>query len=166
MHSDMSHRMTGVTCQQDAMTVTVDDLRSALGCETDTALAERLGLERSTIAQWRRRSGVPKRWHFVLKMKEVETHSLAARRRIFGEGDGYYVHMAALAVLDPSRFEWPELTYWGRAMMIQDWILKAAGYVIRVLNGRTCSSDIECELLIAELAKPEHRQGLQSWLFP
>lgn len=162
----MSHRMIGVTCQQDAMTVTVDELKTALGCDTDIALAERLGVERSTIAQWRRRTGVPKGWHFVLKLKDVEVQSLAARRRLFGEGDGYYIQMAALALLDVTRFDWPELAPSARGGMMQDWIVKAAAYVIRVLGDRTCNSHREYEALLFELNSPDHRVGLQQWLYP
>lgn len=148
------------------MVVTVDDLKVALNCETDIALAERLGVERSTIAQWRRREAVPKGWHFVLKLKEVEAQSLSARRRLFGDGDGYFVQMAALAVLDPTRFDWPELTESARGSHVQEWILKATGYIIQVLGERTCNSQADYQCLLTELAQPEHRAGLKAWLYP
>jgi len=148
------------------MAVTVDDLKSALDCETDIALAERLGVERSTVAQWRRREGVPKGWHFVLKIKDVEAQSLAARRRLFSDGDGYYIQMAALSVLEPTQFDWPMLTADGRGQHIQQWILKAASYVIQVLGSRNCDTLADYEQLVRELNRPEHRAGLNDWLYP
>lgn len=162
----MSHRMTIVTCQQGVMAVTVDELKTALGCDTDIALAERLGVERSTIAQWRRRAGVPQGWHYVLKLKDVEIQSLAARRRLFGDGDGYYVQMAALALMDAIHFDWPGVGARGQGYLIQEWIIKTAAYVIQVLDGRTCNSYLEYEDLFSELSRPEHREGLRQWLYP
>jgi hypothetical protein len=147
------------------MLVTVDDLKRALASDTDLGLAERLGVERSTIAQWRRRGSVPNRWHFVLKMKAVEAQSLAARRRIFGDGDGYFIQIVTLALLDPSRFDWPELAPHARGTHIQDWILRVAGYVIKILGDRTCNSHAECEALVHELTHGSHPQALKDWLY-
>lgn len=147
------------------MLVTVDDLKRALASDTDLALADRLGVERSTVAQWRRRGSVPARWHFVLKMKEVEVQSLAARRRIFGDGDGYFIQIVALALLDHSAFEWSELMPYARGGQIQEWVLKAAGYVIHALGDRSCNSYAECEVLVSELTQGEHPRAIKDWLY-
>lgn len=143
------------------MTVVVDDLKATLRCESDIELADRLGVERSTIAQWRRRGGVPARWHFILKAPAVEAARLAARRRIFGDGDGFYLHMAAIALLDEERFHWPELTPAHQGWQVEDWLLRVASYIIEVLGDRTCESLDEYEVLVRELLAPPHPERLR-----
>jgi hypothetical protein len=146
------------------MSVGVDDLVQALGCRTDQELAARLGLNRTTIAQWRRRGGVPRNWHFVLQMKKLEAQSLAARRRIFGDGDGYYIHMAALAILTASDFDWPELSQAERGAHIEDRILKLSSYIIEVLGERSLKLFYDYENLLRELRTPEHAKLIQELL--
>ena len=146
------------------MTVSVDELKTTLGCESDVELADRLGVERSTVAQWRRRNGVPARWHFILKAPADKAARLAARRRIFGDGDGFYIHMAALALLDDERFHWPMLTPHARGWQVEDWLLRVATYIIEVLGDRTCTSYEDYERLMAELLAEPHPEGLRRHL--
>jgi hypothetical protein len=143
------------------MSVGVDDLVEALGCRTDQELAARLGLNRTTIAQWRRRGGVPRNWHFVLQMEKLEAQSLAARRRIFGDGDGYYIHMAALALLPGSNLSWPELPEAQRGAQIEDQILRLSSYIIEVLGERSLKLFYDYENLVRELQSPEHQERLR-----
>ncbi|MBA4050964.1 MAG: hypothetical protein C0472_03595 [Erythrobacter sp.] len=146
------------------MTVEVDDLIEALGCRTDQELAARLGLERTAIAQWRRRGGVPRNWHFVLTLEKVEAQTLAARRRIFGDGDGYYIHMAALAILTASDFDWPELSHAARGAHIEDRILKLSSYIIEVLGERSLKLFYDYENLLRELGTIEHDKRIRELL--
>jgi hypothetical protein len=146
------------------MYVEVDHLVRVLGCRTDQELAARLGLERSTIAQWRRRGGVPRNWHFVLMMEKIEAQTLAARRRIFGDGDGYYIHMAALAIMTASDFHWPELSPAQRGAHIEDRILKLSSYIIEVLGERSLRLFHDYENLLRELGTPEHDKRIQELL--
>ena len=62
---DMSLSLLKVTCPQ-TMGDLVDKLRTAIGVKTDTALADELGLERSTVAQWRRRGSLPQAYRAIL----------------------------------------------------------------------------------------------------
>jgi hypothetical protein len=109
---------------------------------------------------------VPKRWHFLIKLAEIEAETLAARRRIFGDGDGYYIHMAALSMLQRELFEWDMLASPTRGAQIEDFILKAAAYVITVLGDRSCNSFDEYWALAVELSSREHREAVQGWLYP
>lgn len=145
--------------------VTVDELKEALGLLTDIDLASRLGVERSTIAQWRRRQKVPQHWHFVLAKEAIEDRLLATRRQVFGDRNGHYVIMAALAILDLEDFDWasflmPQAV--GSARL--DRILLACSYVIDALAGTQCSSQSDYESLVMRLLTPEHREGLRKRL--
>jgi len=92
----------------------VDELRAAVGAETDIALAARLGLERSTVAQWRRRGGVPARYRFMIDpawrsdvrrgMKQRD------RRLVYGDGPGEFLLRAALAVIPQGALDAPHLS--------------------------------------------------------
>jgi Bacteriophage CI repressor helix-turn-helix domain. len=146
------------------MAVEVDDLVEALGCRTDQELAERLGLNRTTIAQWRRRGSVPRSWHFLMFMEEFEAKALAARRRIFGDGDGYYIHMAALAILTASDFDWPELSDAARGAHIQERLLKLSSYIIEVLGDRSLKLFYDYEALVRELGTIEHDERIRQLL--
>ena len=143
------------------MSVGVDDLVEALGCRTDQELAARLGLNRTTIAQWRRRGGVPRNWHFVLRMEKLEAQSLAARRRIFGGGDGYYIHMAALALIPNAYLSWPELSNAERGAQIEDQILRLSSYIIEVLGERSLKLYYDYDALVRELQAPEHQERMR-----
>ena len=143
------------------MSVSVDDLVEALGCRTDQELAARLGLNRTTIAQWRRRGGVPRNWHFVLRMEKLEAQSLAARRRIFGDGDGYYIHMAALALLPATDLSWPELSDAQRGAQIEEQILRLSSYIIEVLGERSLKLFYDYENFVRELQAPEHQERMR-----
>jgi hypothetical protein len=142
--------------------VTVDELKEALGLLTDIDLASRLGVERSTIAQWRRRQKVPQHWHFVLANEGIEDRLLATRRQVFGDGHGHYVMMAALAILDVEDLDWAD---WLMPMAVGhsrlERILLACSYVIDALAGAQCSSQSDYESLVARLMTPEHKDGLK-----
>src|SRR3569623_456723 len=108
----MSHAVTGVTCQH-AMNDPVDQLKAALGVETDIALARELGLERSTIAQWRRRGALPALYRGIIDAGERAASlavALAARQQVYGDSRAMYLLRGALAVIPAGLLDFPELS--------------------------------------------------------
>ncbi|KPP90681.1 hypothetical protein [Erythrobacter sp. HL-111] len=101
-----------------------------------------------------------------MQLHSIEADSLAARRRIFGEGDGYYIHMAAIAVLERSQLDWPMLEPHARAAQIEDRLLRAASYIVEVLGDRPLKLYYDYEGLVRELMAQEHQEALRERLTP
>ena len=57
---------------QKPISTEILDMKLALGCETDAALAQALGKNPTTIAQWKRRNAIPERAkiRFHLRLRE------------------------------------------------------------------------------------------------
>ncbi|PAL22661.1 hypothetical protein [Sphingopyxis sp. GW247-27LB] len=144
----------------------VDNLRALLGAETDQDFAQMLGVERSTIAQWRRRKGVPDRWARAIMSRSLQGHVDAQRFRVFGAGDGYFLAMAALAVLpkDAIDFDGAGLTDASLGDVRMQRLLHAVSHVSEVANGEAIDSFAKYENLVARLALPEHRARLEDRL--
>lgn len=108
----MSHRMTDVTCQHEA-NAEVDALRRAVDAASDIRLADKLGVERSTISKWRRR-GLPLRYRFMIDPAHSDSVRIGMkkrdRRRLYGDGQGEFLMRAALAVVPAKLFDFPELS--------------------------------------------------------
>ncbi|MET0369773.1 MAG: hypothetical protein ABW039_00195 [Sphingobium sp.] len=151
------------------MSVSVDDLREVLLAETDMRLAEKLGLERSTIAQWRKR-GVPKRYHFLMEMRgdpQLEARDLAARRRIFGDGDGGFIMEAAIGFVPLAAFDMPsEFTPGAAGYMRMETIMVAARYILDVLGDRRCETTDDYIALLRELDSDGHADAIAGRIGP
>ena len=84
-------------------------LKETLGVGSDAELAAALGVERSTVAQWRRRGSVPERYFGFLNLE----HSVprlarffnAIRARIFSRPEHTFFLRAALSLLPEV---WPQ----------------------------------------------------------
>lgn len=91
----------------------VDKLRTAIGVKTDTALADELGLERSTVAQWRRRGSLPQAYRAILDAhanNQARVQILASRQRLYGDPRIMYQVRAALAVIPDDALDPGDLT--------------------------------------------------------
>lgn len=168
----MSHSMTRVTCQH-AMTDLVERLKSALGVSTDQALAQELGLERSTVAQWRRRGSVPAIYREIIAADEVNdarAKIIASRQHFYGDSRMMYLVRAALAYIPSQEFE--DNTDLSAALLgdHRERLLLNVGQVVqeacRALFGRSiCESENEYDKLVKALgAEPfstRIRQALQ-----
>ncbi len=82
-------------------------LKAALNVSTDVALAQALGVERSSISQWKRRGAVPRKYRAYLGaegMVSELTRLLAKTRHNFlGRAENHFWLRAALAFM-PSYF--------------------------------------------------------------
>lgn len=143
----------------------VDKLRSALGAETDIALAQELGVERSTVAQWRRRGSLPRIYQAILDADQVGKHRaevIASRQQIFGDSRLMYTLRATLSVIPTSDLDYPELAppLQGDA---RECVIASVARVVqaqcRVLFGRPyCENEAEYDVLADALSS----EGAQS----
>ncbi|WP_416464778.1 hypothetical protein [Sphingomonas sp. VDB2] len=151
------------------MAVTVDDLRAALDAATDMQLAEMLGVERSTVAQWRKR-GVPRRFQSSVKIgpeEEAYAKDFALRRRLFGDGDGGYLMMAAMAHVPLSCFDMPaELSNANIGGMRMDMVLIVARYIVDLLGDRRSYTEGDYLALMQELDGEQHRRAIARAIGP
>lgn len=148
------------------MTDPVDALKKALSIGSDIGLAEHLGLERSTIAQWRRRGSLPARYKFMLDPKysvDVWTGSrIRFRREVYGDGYGRYLLAAALAFIPSDRLEWPELSSANLGMAREARILNVVIVVLDVCSQTLGKSRCENEeefLKLMEALKSDEAQA-------
>ena len=86
MHRDASHPLPSVTCQHGGMIdAELEELKALFGVQTDIELAASLGIERSTIAQWRRRGRLPPRYKIIAgaerRLTRTKAQSEEALRR-------------------------------------------------------------------------------------
>lgn len=128
-----------------------------------------LGLERSTIAQWRRRGSVPARYGFMLKMKHRDDvrqgmrHAL--RRQLYGDGTGRYLLAAALAFIPPAELEFGEELASGnlgwaresRVLSVVNVVLNACSLV---LGKARCQTEADFIKLMSALEEPEWRKAI------
>lgn len=141
----------------------LEQLRELVGVDTDIALAAKLGVDRSTISQWRRRGQVPQRYREML-IKSIgrelngydPSQRSAARRAIYGDGDGRYILAAALAVtrldaLDFGTELGPGNCGWARESRILS-VVQVVLQVCKSLFGKNrCETDEEYLRLLAGL---------------
>lgn len=87
-----------------------DEIRSlkvVLGVTTDVELARALGVERSSISQWKRRGSVPRKYRALLglegRVAEANRVLNTTRHTLFGRTENHYWLKAALAFL-PDQF--------------------------------------------------------------
>lgn len=114
MYCDASHPMRPVTCQHGSMAGDkVDALRALFGVETDIALAAALGVDRTTIAQWRRRGRLPSKYEFVAaESVEIDAEEVrlrwaelnALRSLVYRDPLFHYWIAAVLSSLAPADF--------------------------------------------------------------
>ena len=78
-------------------------IKAALGVASDVELAKALGVERSTIAQWKRRGSVPGKYFGALNLdsnpSRLARYFNAIRVKLFGRPEHHYFLRAALAFL-------------------------------------------------------------------
>jgi transcriptional regulator with XRE-family HTH domain len=138
----------------------VDALKDVLGVASDQELASVLGLERSAIAQWRRRKSIPARYRLLLdSTRRRKEFRYAVRRLLYGDSEGRYLLAATLAWIPASKFDMPKSLSpanvgWTRETLI----LNVAEAIIEVcdstLGKRTCTNDDEYLELMHALAAP------------
>ena len=80
-----------------------DDIRAlkgVLAVHSDVDLAAKLGVERSTVAQWKRRGAVPSKYAYLLGLAEMPSQtekSLAAvRHHYLGRAENHWLLKVAL----------------------------------------------------------------------
>lgn len=90
--------------------------------------------------------------------RSLQSHVDAQRFRIFGAGDGYFLTMAALALMPKEEFDWDEAGLFeaGVGDMRMEKVLHAASYVIEEAKGETIDSFAKYEALVRRLNTPEH----------
>jgi hypothetical protein len=147
----------------------VDALKAALEVQTDLALAARLGLERSTIAQWRRRGSVPTRYRFMLQSERRESLKqgwrIADRRQVYGDGDGRFILSAALACVPTEAFEFPKAfssanVGWARESLLMNVVQVVLKACREELGKATCESHDEFVQLVAVLDRPDYQEAI------
>lgn len=147
----------------------VDALKVAVGAETDLGLAAKLGLERSTISQWRRRGNIPFRYRFMLDPQRQDSVQRGMkhrdRRQLYGDGDGHYLLRAALAVLPAAELDFPELSPALLGDFRESTLVNVISAVLdvcqRELGKARPSSEQDYEHLVNELMKPAGQQRLR-----
>lgn len=81
-------------------------LKTVLGVTTDIELARALGVERSSVSQWKRRGGVPKKYAALAGLadgvKEADRLRNSTRHSLFGRTENHYWLKAALAFMPPN----------------------------------------------------------------
>lgn len=150
------------------MTDLVDQLKLALGAATDSALARELGLERSTVAQWRRRKSLPDIYKEIIAAHEIgeaRVAAVAVRRFIYGDGKGMFLVRAALAVIPLEKMDYDFLSdsllgdY--RERLIVN-VAQFASLVCSHLFGRPrCDNEREYIALVNAMLSPEFARGLR-----
>lgn len=145
----------------------VDQLKEVLAVSTDLALAQELGVERSTVAQWRRRRSLPDRYQMILDADErtnARNNALATRRFVYGDGPGMFLVRASLAVIPLKILDFPELSpaLLGdhRERAIINVAKLAAEMCPVVLSKPRCESEEDYDLLVSALLAPEHKAKL------
>lgn len=78
-------------------------LKTVLGVASDIELARALGVERSSVSQWKRRGAVPKKYAALAGLEaavqDADRLKNATRHNLFGRTDNHYWLKAALAFL-------------------------------------------------------------------
>lgn len=158
-----------MTCQHP-MTDPVDALKIALEVETDLALAARLGLDRSTIAQWRRRGSIPVRYRFMLKPESRESIKRgwrhADRRQIYSDGGGRFILSAALGCIPTAAFDFPDSFSpanigWSRESLIVNIVQVVLKACREELGKAACESHDEFIQIMTVLDRAEYREAVR-----
>ncbi|QCI93442.1 bacteriophage CI repressor [Novosphingobium sp. EMRT-2] len=147
----------------------VDKLRVAVGAQTDLDLAAKLGLDRSTIAQWRRRGQVPVRYRDLVRLPDrvaIDRYVRSADRRgIYGDGVGRFLLSAALANIPPDAMNFDESLSppdlgWAREARVLS-VVREIVRVCEALFGRPrCENEAEYLQLMSALESPDVRTGI------
>ena len=109
---------------------------------------------------------MPDRWHFIIRSEHAKRADLAAERRIYGDGDGYFISMIALALMDANDFDWKDagLHPEGEGFQRQARLMRAASYVIEWIEDRKCNTHDQYRAAVEELSSPAHREALRKRL--
>lgn len=149
------------------MTDMVDQLKLALGAATDVALARELGLERSTVAQWRRRKSLPDIYKEIVDAHEVgeaRSAALAARRFLYGDGKAMFLVRAALAVIPLEKMDYNFLSESllgdHRERLIINVAQFASSVCLNLFGRPRCDSEREYVELVNAMLSPECAHGL------
>lgn len=147
----------------------VDALKQAIGVETDLALAAKLGLDRSTVAQWRRRGMVPARYRFIADPSRQDDvrrgFKNRDRRELYGDGNGEYLLRAALAVVPVSALDFPELSPALLGDYRESTLINLLSVVLEVcaqqLGKPRPESEEDYEALVEALSRPAAEESLR-----
>lgn len=150
----------------------VDQLRAAIGVETDLALAAELGLDRSTVAQWRRRGSLSARYRqFLEELRTAEYQGLrlAVRRQVYGDSSGRYLFSAALGVIPTERLDLPPSfgeanVGCSRESLILNVIEAVIEIAKEVLGKPRCDNEAEFMSLSRAMDEPANRQLINAAL--
>lgn len=162
----MSHIASDSDMSTEFANEQVDNLREVMGADTDQDFAKMIGVERSTIAQWRRRNGVPARWAQAILSRSFQKHADEQRFRVFGAGDGYFLVMAALALMATEEFDWEAagLTEISIGDMRMQKVLRAVSYIAEQASENPVDDFDKCRALVKTLSEPEHRARIKERL--
>jgi hypothetical protein len=145
----------------------VDQLKEALAASTDLSLAKELGVERSTVAQWRRRGALPARYQAILDADErnrARKDALAARRFVYGDGAGMFLVRAALAVIPVQVLDFPELSPALRGDHRERAIINVAEFAARlcpiVLGKQRCETEEDYDMLVEAMLSEDRKTDL------
>lgn len=150
-----------------SMSDKVDQLRKVLGAGSDSALAALLGLERSTIAQWRRREQVPARYRVFIEggaPKTVESFVRRSdRRSVYGDGHGRYILSAALGVIPLHTLDFgeelsPGNLGWARESRVMSVVRIILAVCKQLFDRERCETDDEY-IKLMEALKSEPVRG-------
>ena len=143
----------------------VGKLKQVLNVDTDLDLARMLGLERSAIAQWRRRGNIPLRYRDLIdpagQALTRERIKRADRRSIYGDGQGRYILSAALAFIPTHALEFDCVLSranlgWEREARLINVVQVVLAACEAKFGKPRCESENEFLQLISALEEPEY----------
>lgn len=127
----------------------VDLLKARFGAATDQDLAARMGVERSAVAQWRKR-GVPKKYRYVMAHATVVDQITALLRdglrvQFLGRAENQYFLKAALGMFEAAEGETSDPVLKGveREAVLLGLMSVAAQATLDGLGKRHCEDDAD-----------------------
>lgn len=133
----------------------IQALKAALGATTDGELATALGVERTSISQWRRRGSVPQKYRAYLGLDEMVSEVTrlltSGRKRVLDRIEYHYWVRAALAFM-PSHHDDGQKTFAERGRSREEMLMTLLNLAMVSTNAylgkRWCESEADYDALI------------------